>query len=69
VQVHDLTETQYTVALTKTGLPEGFARILADSDAHAADGWLFDDSRTLENVIGRPTTPLDQSLDAALDVR
>ncbi len=69
VQVRDLTEAQYIAALTSTGLPEGFARILADCDAHAADGWLFDDSRTLQNIIGRPTTSLEQSLDAALDVR
>jgi NAD(P)H dehydrogenase (quinone) len=69
VENRDLTQTQYATALVQAGLPEGFARILADSEAHAADGWLLDDSRTLEKTIGRPTTPLDQSLDAALDFR
>lgn len=69
VDYRDLTETQYASLLIKAGLPEGFARILADSDARAADGWLFDDSRTLEKTIGRATTPLDQSLDGLLDVR
>lgn len=69
VELRELTEEQYVAALARAGLPEGFARILADSDARAADGWLFDDSRTLEHIIGRPTTPLEQSLDAALDVR
>jgi NAD(P)H dehydrogenase (quinone) len=69
LELQDVTEEQYTAALVKAGLPEGFARILADSDARAADDWLLDDSRTLEKIIGRPTTSLEQSLDAALDVR
>jgi len=69
VQLHEMSEAQYAAALLKAGVPEEFARILADSDARAADGWLFDDSRTLQNTIGRPTTPLEQSLDAALDVK
>ncbi len=66
VVVQDLTEAQYTAALVHAGLPAAFAAILADSDAKAGDDWLFDDSRTLENVIGRPTTPLEQTLDGAL---
>lgn len=66
VVVQDLTEAQYTAALVHAGLPEAFAAILADSDARAGEGWLFDDSRTLEKTIGRPTTPLEQTLDAAL---
>lgn len=66
VVVKDLTESQYAAALMQAGLPEPFAKVLADSDAHSADGWLFDDSRTLERAIGRPTTTLEQTLDAAL---
>jgi NAD(P)H dehydrogenase (quinone) len=69
VELRDLGEAQYAAALVKAGLAEDFARILADSDARAADGWLFDESRTLEKIIGRPTTPLEQSLDVALDVK
>ncbi len=66
VVVQELTESQYSAALVHAGLPEAFAGILADSDAKAGDGWLFDDSRTLEKAIGRPTIPLEQTLDAAL---
>lgn len=69
VTVQDLTEAQFAAALVKAGLPEGFAKILADSDAHAADGWLFDDSHTMEQVIGRAPITLEQTLDAALDVK
>ncbi len=66
VVVQDLTADQYAAALAHAGLPEPIAGILADSDSKAADGWLFNDSRTLEKLIGRPTTPLEQTLDAAL---
>jgi NAD(P)H dehydrogenase (quinone) len=66
VVLRNLTEAQYVAALVQAGLPEGFAKILADSDSKAADGWLFNDSRTLEKAIGRPTTPLEQTVDAAL---
>lgn len=66
VVVQDLSESQYAAALVQAGLPEAFANILADSDAGAGDGWLFDDSRTLEHAIGRPTTSLEHTLDAAL---
>jgi NAD(P)H dehydrogenase (quinone) len=66
VVVKDLTESEYVAALLQAGLPEPFARILADSDSKSADGWLFDDSRTIEKATGRPTRTLEQSLDIAL---
>lgn len=69
VVLQDLSEAQYVAALVQAGLPEGFAKILADSDAKSSEGWLFDDSRTLEKAIGRPTTPIAATLDAALDVK
>lgn len=66
VVVQNLTEEDYFLALKQAGLPEPVARILADSDAKSAAGWLHDDSRTLEQAIGRPTVPVEQTLDAAL---
>lgn len=48
------------------GLPEGFAKALADSEAQAAKGWLEDESQTLSQLIQRPTTPLAESVKAAL---
>ncbi len=56
----------YADLLKSFGLPEGFALILADSDARAGEGALFDDSRTLSSLIGRPTTPLSVAVKAAL---
>lgn len=69
VAVQDLSETDYAAALMQAGLPEPFARILADSDARSAGGALFDDSRTLEKIIGRPTTPMEETLRDALAPR
>jgi NAD(P)H dehydrogenase (quinone) len=56
----------YVQMLTGFGLPQGFAQVLADSDLQAAKGALFDDSRTLSRLIGRPTTPMAASVKAAL---
>jgi len=42
--------------LVGIGLPEGFAAVLADSDALMLEGALFDDSHTLSQLIGRPNS-------------
>ena len=59
-------EADYAAALTKAGVPEGFAAALASWDVAASQGALFDDSRVLSALIGHPTTPLAQSVKAAL---
>ncbi|WP_103332841.1 SDR family oxidoreductase [Pseudotabrizicola formosa] len=61
-----LPEATYAEILIGFGLPEGFARILADSDAKAAEGALQDDSGTLSRLIGRPTTPMAEGIAQAL---
>ena len=62
----DLPEADYKAALLQAGLPEFVAELLANSDAAAAKGALFDDSRQLSQLIGRPTTPLAASIAQAL---
>ncbi|NEY91903.1 NmrA family NAD(P)-binding protein [Tabrizicola oligotrophica] len=61
-----LPEADYAAMLIGFGLPEGFSKALADSDAQAAQGALFDDSRSLSQLIGRPTTPMGATVRAAL---
>lgn len=61
-----LPEADYAGMLVGFGLPEGFAAVLADSDVQASKGALFDDSRTLSRLIGRPTTPMAATVKAAL---
>ncbi len=64
----DLPEAEYRAALTAAGLPEPLAALLADSDASAAQGALFDDGGKLSSLIGRATTPFAATIDAAVDV-
>ena len=66
VAYQNLSEADFAAALMGAGLPEGFAKLLADSDAGAAKGGLFDDGHQLSTLIGRPTTPLAASLKAML---
>jgi len=58
----DLAEADYAAALMGVGLPEPLAQAIAGFDAAAAGGALFDDSRQLSALIGRPTTPLSNSV-------
>lgn len=66
VVYNNLSEADFAAALQGAGLPEGFARLLADSDVGASKGGLFDDGHQLSRLIGRPTTTIDDSLKAVL---
>lgn len=66
VVYQDLSEAGYKAALESIGLPAVFADLYAESDAKAAKGALFDDSRVLSKLIGRPTTPMAQTVATAL---
>ncbi len=58
----NLPQAEFEAALIQAGLPDFVARLLADSDAAAAKGALFEDSRQLSALIGRPTTPLSATI-------
>lgn len=62
----DLPQADFKAALMQAGLPDFVAELLSDSDAAAAKGALFDDSRQLSALIGRPTTPLAITVAQAL---
>ncbi|RTQ53495.1 SDR family oxidoreductase [Hymenobacter gummosus] len=62
----DLPAAEYAAILTGFGLPEHFAHGIAGWDADAASGALYDDSRQLSQLIGRPTTPLATAVADAL---
>jgi NAD(P)H dehydrogenase (quinone) len=63
---NDLSEAAFTDVLTGAGLPADLAALLADADAAASRGALFDDSGALGRLIGRPTTPMASVVAAAL---
>jgi NAD(P)H dehydrogenase (quinone) len=62
----NLPEADYKAALLQAGLPEGFAQLLANADTAASQGALFDDSGVLSRLIGRATTPMTETIAAAL---
>lgn len=66
VAYQDLPEAGFQAALVQAGLPEAFAAVLAQSSAASARDELFDGGRQLSALIGRPTTPLADSVAAAL---
>lgn len=68
VVYQNLSKADFAAALKNVGLPAGLADMLADSDVGASEGGLFDDSRTLSKLTGRPTTTLAESVSALLQV-
>lgn len=66
VRYQNMPEAEYANALKAVGLPDALADMLADSDAGAAKGGLFDASKTLSTCIGRSTTPLSVVVAKAL---
>jgi NAD(P)H dehydrogenase (quinone) len=66
VTYQDMPESEYQAALRGFGLPEAVAAMLAESDAKAAGDSLYDTGRQLSKLIGRPTTPLSNTIAEAL---
>ncbi len=68
VVYNDLSEIAYRDVLTGAGLPGDLAALLADADAAASRGALFDGGGALGRLIGRPTTSMQSLVAAALHV-
>ncbi len=66
IPYNSLPQDVYQGILQSFGLPEDLSAALADSDAKGAQGFLFDDSKTLSKLIGRPTTPMAKTVADAL---
>lgn len=62
----NLTEAEHVEALKSIGMPEVVAKVYAGFDAGAAKNDLFDDSKQLSKLIGRPTTSLAEAVKVAL---
>ncbi|WP_432930894.1 SDR family oxidoreductase [Microbispora sp. CA-135349] len=66
VEYRDLPVAEYAKALEASGMPAPVAALFAQVDAGIADGWLGDTPGDLSRLIGRPTTPLRDTLAEAL---
>jgi NAD(P)H dehydrogenase (quinone) len=66
ISYRNLSPADYADVLAGFGIPADFARMIAGWDAAVAEGAVFDDSRQLSTLIGRPTTPLADAVAEAL---
>ena len=66
IPFHNLPQQDYRDMLLGFGLPAPLAELIADSDAQAAKGALYDGSGALGKLIGRPTISLADAVKAAL---
>ncbi|WP_329365927.1 SDR family oxidoreductase [Streptomyces sp. NBC_00669] len=62
----NVSSEQYLDVLVGAGLPASFAEVLVDVDRAIGRGLLAGTSGELSRLIGRPTTPMPQSVAAAL---
>jgi NAD(P)H dehydrogenase (quinone) len=60
-------EAEYTKTLESNGLPPPVAGLLASTSYLAGEGQLFNDQRQLSKLSGRPTTPIGETIKAALE--
>jgi len=58
VSYRDMPQAEFRQALIRAGRPEALATAIADADAGASRGALFDEGGQLRALIGRPTTTL-----------
>jgi NAD(P)H dehydrogenase (quinone) len=66
IPYQNLPEDEYATILKQVGLPEPLALGLASWDVSASKDDLFDDSKTLSTLLGRPTTPIKESVKKVL---
>lgn len=66
IPYRNLPEAEYAKILEGVGLPGFLAAAIASWDVGASQDALFDDSKQLSKLIGRPTTPLAETIKATL---
>lgn len=60
------TEAEYAKVLEGVGLPAPIAAMLANTSALSGEGELYNDSKDLSRLSGRPTTPISETIAAEL---
>jgi NAD(P)H dehydrogenase (quinone) len=66
VEYVDQNEADYAKVLEGAGLPPPVASMLASTSALSGEGELYDEGRDLSRLSGRPTTPISETIAAAL---
>ncbi|WP_296280102.1 SDR family oxidoreductase [uncultured Acinetobacter sp.] len=60
----NISAEDYTQALTAAGLPSALINVIVDADIQTTKGAMFSDSKDLERLIGRKTTPIQDQVTA-----
>lgn len=68
IPYRNLPENEYSDILESFGMPKSMAREIAGWDVSVSKGALYDDSRQLSKLIGRPTTSMSRMVGEALAV-
>ena len=68
VTYQDMPKAKFKQALIGMGLPDVLAELISDADVGASKGELEDHGRQLSALIGRPTTPYQEAIQAAVAV-
>lgn len=66
ISYNNLPEEKYAAVLASVGIPEGLAQTIASWDLGTSKGDLYDNSKQLSKLIGRPTTPMADVVKKAL---
>ena len=66
IPYNNLPEEQYAAILGQVGVPEPWNGHIANWDVSVSKGDIYDDSRQLSKLIGRPTTPMSQTVAEAI---
>ena len=64
VHYQNISAEDYNEALTSAGLPKALVEVIVDADVQSVAGAMFSDSKDLENLIGRKTTPIQDQVQA-----
>lgn len=64
VDYQNISAEDYTQALTAAGLSSALINVIVDADIQTAKGAMFSDSKDLERLIGRKTTPIQDQVTA-----
>lgn len=66
IRYQNLTAEDYRLGLTQAGLVPDLVDVIVDADVQAAQAAMYSERDDLEHIIGRPTTPIADSIQHAL---
>lgn len=67
VKYQNISAADYTKALNDAGLPAGLVEVIVDADIQAEKGAMYSDSKDLEQLIGRQSTPIELAIQQLLN--